>query len=219
MGKDCGLAKLRVLLADDHALMLEAVRVALDGDGDFEIVGATTEATKILALVKESEPQVVVLDVRMPHLDGITCLKRIRAGFPDVVVIMLSASEEPTVIKEAMDNGARAFVLKHIDPRDLGAVIRQAIVGSVFQSTSVFANAAATMAEAAGLTGKEHDVLNLLSAGLSNSEIAKELWLSPQTVKFHLSNVYRKLDVKSRTAAVQTAQSKGLIRNPLLQEA
>jgi DNA-binding NarL/FixJ family response regulator len=210
--------RLKVLLADDHLLMLEAVRVALDRDGDFEVVAATTEPTKIVTLVKEFEPDVVVLDVRMPQLDGITCLKRIKAGFPDVVVIMLSASEEPAIIKEAMANGARAFVLKHIDPRDLGAAIRQAIVGTAFQSVSMFADASATIAAEAGLTAKEREVLNLLSAGLSNTEIAKELWLSPQTVKFHLSNIYRKLAVKSRTAAVQVAHEKGLIRNPLLQE-
>jgi len=213
------VARLRILLADDHGLMLEAVRVALEADGDFEVVAATTEATKIVGLVNELVPDVVILDVRMPQLDGITCLKRIHAGFPDVVVVMLSASEEPAIMKQAMANGARAFVLKHIDPRDLGAVIRQAIVGTAFQSVSVFAAASATIAAAAGLTAKEREVLNLLSAGLSNTEIAKELWLSPQTVKFHLSNVYRKLEVKSRTAAVQMAHEKGLLSNPLLQEA
>lgn len=213
------MAKLRVLLADDHGLMLEAVRLALTQDGDFEVVAATTEATKVLALVKEHLPDVVVLDVRMPQLDGITCLKRIRAGFPAVVVVMLSASEEPTIIEEAMANGAGAFALKHIDPRDLGAVIRQARAGTVFQSTSVFASSAAKITAAVGLTVKEGEVLNRLACGLSNGEIAKELWLSPQTVKFHLSSVYRKLDVSSRMAAVEKGREKGLISNPLLQEA
>ena len=219
MGRSAAVAKTRVLLADDHRLMLEAVRVALEDDGDFEIVAATAEATKVLPLVAELLPEVVVLDVRMPQLDGITCLKRIRAGFPDVVVVMLSASEDPTVIREAMENGARAFVLKHLDPRDLGGVIRQALAGTVFQSTGVFANAAATIAAEAGLTAKEHEILNLLSTGLSNAGIAKELWVADQTVKFHLTNIYRKLQVKGRTAAVQAARSKGLITNPLLQEA
>ncbi len=210
---------LKVLLADDHRLMLEAVRVSLEQDGDFKVVAATPEATKILPLLAEVLPDVVVLDVRMPQLDGITCLKRIRASYPEVVVVMLSASEDPSIIQQAMENGARAFVLKHIDPRDLGAVIRQAIVGAVFQSASVFADASAAKAAEAGLTAKEREVLNLLSAGLSNREMAKELWLSQQTVKFHLSNMYRKLDVKSRTAAIQAAQVRGLISNPLLQEA
>jgi DNA-binding NarL/FixJ family response regulator len=199
--------------------MLEAVRVALEDDGDFEIVAATAEATKVLPLVAELRPDVVVLDVRMPQLDGITCLKRIRAGFPDVVVVMLSAAEDPAVTREAMENGARAFVLKHLDPRELGGVIRQALAGTVFQSTGVFAGAAAALASEAGLTVKEHDILNLLSTGLSNSAIAKELWVAEQTVKFHLTNIYRKLQVNGRTAAVDTARRRGLISNPMLPEA
>jgi DNA-binding NarL/FixJ family response regulator len=210
--------KTRVLLADDHRLMLEAVRVALEDDGDFEIVAATTEATKVLALVTELQPEVVLLDVRMPHLDGITCLKRIHAKFPEIVVVMLSASEDPAVIKSALENGAGAFVLKHVNPRDLGSVIRQALAGTVFQSAGIFAEATSMLAINAGFTLKEHEVLNLLSTGMTNRGIAKELWVAEQTVKFHLTNIFRKLEVNSRTAAVRTAQQNGLITDPLLQE-
>ena len=212
------MTKVRVLLADDHRLMLEAVRFALDDDGGFEVVGATTEGPKVPTLVAELLPDVVVLDVRMPQLDGITCLKRIRESFPDVVVVMLSASEDPATIREAMESGARAFVLKHLDPSELGDVIRQAVAGNVFESPSVFAEESAARAAEAGLTEKEHQILNLLSTGLTNAEIAKELWVANQTVKFHLSNVYRKLRVNGRTAAVEVARRRGLITNPLLQE-
>jgi DNA-binding NarL/FixJ family response regulator len=204
---------------DDHRLMLEAVRFALEEDGDFEIVGATTESTKVQGLVAELRPDVVLLDVRMPQLDGITCLKRIHAAFPEVVVVMLSASEDQAVIAAAMENGATGFVLKHLDPRELGGVIRQALGGVVFKSAGLFAEASATLAAEAGLTVKEHQILNLLSTGLSNAAIAKELWVADQTVKFHLSNIYRKLKVKGRTAAVEAARQRGLITNPLLQEA
>ncbi len=213
------MAKTRVLLVDDHRLMLEAVRFALEEDGDFEIVGATTESTKVQGLVAELKPDVVLLDVRMPQLDGITCLKRIHAAFPEVVVVMLSASEDQAVIAAAMENGATGFVLKHLDPRELGGVIRQALGGVVFKSAGLFAEASATLAAEAGLTVKEHQILNLLSTGLSNAAIAKELWVADQTVKFHLSNIYRKLKVKGRTAAVEAARQRGLITNPLLQEA
>lgn len=213
------MAKTRILLVDDHRLMLEAVRAALEDDGEFEIVAATSEATKVLPLVAELQPDVVVLDVQMPQLDGITCLKRIRAGHPDVIVVMLSASEDPAVIQEAMESGARAFVLKHLDPGDLGGVIRRALTGPVFQSTGVFAEASATIAAEAGLTAREHDILNLLSTGLPNAALARELCVAEQTVKFHLTNVYRKLGVNGRTAAVDVARRRGLISNPLLQEA
>jgi DNA-binding NarL/FixJ family response regulator len=212
------VAKTRVLLADDHRLILEAVRFALEEDGGFEVVGLASDATKILPLIAELLPEVVVLDVAMPRLDGITCLKRIRTAFPDVVVVVLSASEDPAVSKEAIELGARAFVLKHHDPAELGNIIRQAIEGSVFQSDGVFAEASATIAAEAGLTVKELQILNLLSTGRTNSEIAAELWIAEQTVKFHLSNIYRKLGAKGRTAAVQAAERRGLISNPLLRE-
>src|SRR5258705_8347182 len=108
------MPKLRILLADDHRLMIEAVRVALEADGDFEVVGWTTDATKIVGLVSDTTPDVVVLDVRMPLLDGIACLNRIRQRAPDVKVVMLSASEDPTLAAQALEGGASAFVLKQI---------------------------------------------------------------------------------------------------------
>jgi DNA-binding NarL/FixJ family response regulator len=212
------MSKLKVLLADDHRLMLEAVRVAIAGEDDFEVVAVTTEATRVLALVADVRPDLVVLDVRMPELDGITCLKRIRERFPKVVVVMLSASEDPAIMSGALANGAAAFVLKHIDPHELPGVLRQAVAGTVFQSAGVFASAGANLAADSGLTVKEHEILNLLSLGMSNRQIAQELWVAEQTVKFHLSNIYRKLEVRNRTAAIHAAQSRGLITDPLLQE-
>jgi DNA-binding NarL/FixJ family response regulator len=207
----------RIVVADDAVILREGLARLLEEAG-FEVVGLASDATKILPLIAELLPEVVVLDVAMPRLDGITCLKRIRTAFPDVVVVVLSASEDPAVSKEAIELGARAFVLKHHDPAELGNIIRQAIEGSVFQSDGVFAEASATIAAEAGLTVKELQILNLLSTGRTNSEIAAELWIAEQTVKFHLSNIYRKLGAKGRTAAVQAAERRGLISNPLLRE-
>lgn len=217
---DTSVAKLRVFLADDHRLIIEAVTAALETDGEFVIVGSTTDATKITTLVAECKPDVVVLDVRMPLLDGITCLNRIRQRDPAVKVVMLSASEEPALAAQALEAGASAFVLKQIDPRDLGAVLRQAVTGSVFQTIGVSSSEASSRhASQAGLTPKEQEVLTALARGLSNRQIAKELWLAEQTVKFHLSNIYRKLEVSNRTEAVQHALRHGYISNPIFQEA
>ena len=180
--------------------MIEAVRVALEADGDFEVVGWTTDATKIVGLVAESVPDVVVLDVRMPLLDGIACLNRIRQRTPSAKVVMLSASEDPTLAAQALEGGASAFVLKQIDPRDLGSVLRQVVNGTVFQTIGVPRRCPSSrQATEAGLTAKEQEVLAALARGLSNQQIAKELWLAEQTVKFHLSNIYRKLEVRNRT--------------------
>jgi DNA-binding NarL/FixJ family response regulator len=206
------VTKLRVLLADDHKLMIDAVRVALESDGDFEVVGTTTDATKVVGLVSETTPDVVVLDVRMPLLDGIACLGRIRNRDPNVKVVMLSASEEPTLAAQALENGASAFILKQIDPRDLAGVLRQVVKGTVFQTVGVPASESSSrQASEAGLTAKEQEVLSALARGLSNQQIAQELWLAEQTVKFHLSNIYRKLDVSNRTEASRWAQMRNLL--------
>ena len=162
------MTKLRVLLADDHRLMIDAVRVALEADGDFEVVGTTTDAMKVVALVAETSPDVVVLDVRMPLLDGIACLGRIRARDPNVKVVMLSASEEPTLAAQALENGASAFILKQIDPQDLAGVLRQVVKGTVFQTVGVTASESSSrQATEAGLTAKEQEVLAALARGLS----------------------------------------------------
>ena len=160
------MAKLRILLADDHRLMIEAVRVALEEDGDFEVVGWTTDATKIVSLVTDTTPDVVVLDVRMPLLDGIACLNRIKQRAPTVKVVMLSASEDPTLASQALEGGASAFVLKQIDPRDLGSVLRQVVNGTVFQTIGVPATLSSSrQATEAGLTAKEQEVLAALARG------------------------------------------------------
>jgi DNA-binding NarL/FixJ family response regulator len=208
--------RLKVLLVDDHRLMVEAVRLALEHDGDFEIVGATTDPTTAVGLVTELRPDIVLLDVMMPALDGLACLSRIRHRDPDVKVVMLSANDDPAIADHALQNGANAYVMKQIDPRDLGAVLRQVMAGDVVRTTrSGTSAAAAAAATASDISRRELDVLQALSRGLSNQQIAAELFLAEQTVKFHLSNIFRKLEVRNRTEAVQTAIRQNLVSNPI----
>ena len=207
------MGKVRVVLVDDHRLMLEAVRMALEADGDFEVVGSTTEPTRAPNLVADTQPEVVLLDVLMPQLDGLTCLTRIKQRTPDVKVVMLSATEDSSVAEQALRGGADAFVLKQIDPRDLGGVLRQALHGRVTQTLG--GSAAAPTANDAGLSRREIQVLQALAEGLSNQEIAARLFLAEQTVKFHLSSVYRKLEAKNRTEAVRIAVRSGIVENPI----
>jgi DNA-binding NarL/FixJ family response regulator len=201
---------LRVVVADDHRLMLEALHLALTTAEGLEIVGVTNEGVKVLPLVARTRPDVVLLDFHMPDMDGLACLDRIRQHHPEVTVVMLSGSDEPGLIEEALRRGASAFILKQIDPRDLPAAIRQAREGTVFRTLGRAAGEPSP-AEASGLTDKELSVLELVSRGLSTRDIARELWLSQQTVKFHLTNVYRKLGVANRTEAARYAFEHGLV--------
>ena len=205
---------MRVVIADDHRLILDGVRRALESDGGFEIVGETMNGTEVLDLVEKTTPDMVVLDVRMPELDGLDCLDQLRERFPDVKVVMLSASTSPDLVETALRRGASAYVVKSVDPADLPSTLRQVASGTVFSSLASPTSSAPSAGDAAGLTEREIAILQALARGLSNEQIAKEMWVARQTVKFHLTNVYRKLGVKSRTEAIHRAYQLGLVERP-----
>ena len=195
--------------------MLEAVRAALANVEDMEIVGEAYHGPQVLPLVGQTSPDVVVLDLRMPQMDGLTILEQLQKRHPKVKVVILSGIDEPDMIDQALRRGASAFVLKHVDPRDLPSAIRQAAEGSVFQTIGVPERNGRTGAADAGLTEREESVLKALARGLSNKQIAKEEWVTEQTVKFHLTNIYRKLGVANRTEAARSAYQLGLVESPL----
>jgi DNA-binding NarL/FixJ family response regulator len=209
---------MRVVIADDHRLMLDGIRRALEGDEDFEIVGETQNGAEVLPLVAETSPDLVLLDVRMPNMNGLVCLDEIRKRHPDVKVVMLSASTSRDLIDTALRRGASAYVVKSLDPVDLPATLRQAVEGNVFSTVGVTDSSAGSGVKAVGLTEREIVILRALARGLSNEEIAKELWVARQTVKFHLSNIYRKLDVRNRSEAIRQAYALGLVETPLFGE-
>ena len=208
------MRRLKVLIADDHRLMLHAIRLALADNDDIEIVAEADCGTKVLPLVGQTDPDIVLLDVRMPGIDGLSVLERLRERYPKVRVAMLSAVDDPTVVKAALSRGASAFIVKHIDPRDLAAAVRQAIEGAVFQPLGLLENGNGNGNEN-DLSKRELTILKALQSGLSNKQIAKELFLAEQTVKFHLTNIYRKLGVNNRTEAVRYAYEHGLVDNPI----
>jgi len=204
---------MRVLLADDHRLIIEGVRRALEEAGDFEVVGECSSGAQVLPMVGRTNPDVVLLDLRMPGADGLSCLTRIRSQHPEVKVVILSASTDEKVIANVLKKGASAYVVKSVNPVDLPSVLRQAVEGTVF--TAVGLPAGESPARAAGLTERETAILSALARGLSNEAIAKELWVAEQTVKFHLTKIYRKLGVANRTEAARLAYQNGLVDSPI----
>lgn len=213
------MASLKVLVADDHRLMVEAIRLALDEDDDIEVVGEATDGTQVLPLVGRTNPDVVLLDVRMPGMDGLTCLDRLRKSYPAVTVVMLSGQDDPETIRSALDRGATSFIAKKVDPRDLASALRLAAQGAVYHAVEDLGEALESEAGRAGLTASEQRVLEALARGLSNKEIAAELWLTQQTIKFHLTNIYRRLGVANRTEAVHYAYQHRLVKHPFFEPA
>jgi DNA-binding NarL/FixJ family response regulator len=200
---------LKVLLADDHRLTLAGVRRVLEESGDIVVVGEAYSGADVLPLVRATSPDLVVLDLRMPKVDGLGCLDLIRRHHPDMKVVIFSATTAPAEITAAFQNGASAYVLKTVNPLDLPAVIRQAAEGTVYYPPPP--TAAPAVKDTADLTERERTILAAVMRGLSNKAISQEFWVTEQTVKFHLSNVYRKLGVPNRTAAARFAHEHGLI--------
>jgi DNA-binding NarL/FixJ family response regulator len=202
---------LRVLLADDHQLVLEAVQRQLEQSEDFTVVATTNSGAKIADLVARHHPDIVLLDLHMPEVDGLQALDQIRARDKDIKIVMLSASSEPSAIQSALARGANGFILKSVNPVDLPSALRQIHQGTVFHAGVAGGAPVTSAADVAGLTDREVTLVRALARGLSNKEISKELWITEQTVKFHLSNIYRKLDVSNRTGAVRWAHEHGLV--------
>ena len=208
---------IRILLADDHRLILEATRLALGQAEDMEVVGEATSGSQVLPMIGQTNPDLVLLDVRMPEMDGLTCLDRIRKQHPDVAVVMLSAYDDPETVASALARGAKSFIMKMIDPYDLPSALRLVVQGAVYSPVIGTEPEHDGEAQKAGLTPSEQRVLESLARGLSNKEIARELWLTQQTVKFHLTNIYRRLEVTNRTEAVRYAYQHRLVAHPFFE--
>ncbi len=210
---------MRVLIADDHRLMLEGIRAALGGADDIEVVGEAQDGSQVLPLVSELKPDVVLLDIRMPKLDGLACLERLRKLHPQVKVVVLSVFNDPDHIEAALKRGANGYIVKSINPLDLPSALRQAVDETVYNVLGVPEHDQPRHAREAGLTDREITILAGVARGLSNRALGKELWVTEQTVKFHLTNIYRKLDVANRTEAARAAYRLGIVESPLLDEA
>jgi DNA-binding NarL/FixJ family response regulator len=206
---------IKVLVAEDHALMRDGVRLVLSDADGIELVGEARTGNEVLPLVARFNPDVVLLDLRMPGMDGLSCLDQIRERYPTVKVVIFSALDSNEQIEAALRRGADGYVVKTINPVDLASAIRQAVEGSVFHPFSMGNGSAETAAKQAGLSEKELAVLRELAHGRSNKEIAGVLFVSEQTVKFHLRNIYRKLGIATRTEALRFAYQNNLVEAPL----
>ena len=204
---------MRVLVADDHKQILEGIKRALEESEDFEVVGECSSGSQVLPMVGRTNPDLVLLDLRMPGADGLTCLSQIRKRYPDIKVVVLSVSTDENLIQTILKRGASAYIVKSINPIDLPSALRQAVEGTVY--SAIGPESSDSAAKAVGLTDRETAILSALARGLSNEAIGKELWVAEQTVKFHLTNIYRKLGVSNRTEAARLAYQNGLVESPL----
>ena len=201
---------MRVLLADDHPLALAAMRTVLEATGEFEVVAEAHSGSQVLPRAREADPDIVLLDLNLPELHGLTCLERLGDQFPEVPVVVCSGDADEEDVEAVRLRGARAFVGKAGDPAELPFAMRTAADGDEFRVYSA-PEPHRRPDEDLGLSERESALLRTLARGLSNQEIGHELWITEQTVKFHLTNVYRKLGVQNRTQATRVAYEHGLV--------
>ena len=204
---------IRLLLADDHALVLQAVRFALEPNPEIEIVGEARSGSEVMPRIGDTRPDLLLLDIRMTGIDGLQLLDRLQQQYPDTKVVILSGLDDPEVAAEAIRRGAKAFLGKGIDPADIAPVLRQVFEGEVVKESIGSPAGAELASDEFGLTTREREILERVATGRSNKQIAGEFWLSEQTIKYHLTNVYRKLSVSSRTEAARFAYDHGLAGN------
>jgi two-component system, NarL family, response regulator DevR len=202
---------LRILVADDHRLMLAAVRRALERSDAVDVVAEVHDATKILPALGENRPDVLLLDIRMPQLDGLTCLERVQSRYPGLHVVVLSTFAGDEQIQAARERGASGYIVKTVDPLQLPQMIADAVHSPEFLIFRPEPPKASTGGCATTISSRELAILRAVAEGHTNKSIAQELWVSEQTVKFHLRNVYRKLGLTNRTEAARYAISQGLV--------
>jgi DNA-binding NarL/FixJ family response regulator len=203
------------VVVDQHPIWLDAVQSILERIR-VEVLGKTTVADEILDLISTHRPDVLVTSIELDdsELDGIAFLQLARERHPSLKAIVLSAYDDPEHIEMALAAGAIAYVVKTAHPDDFAAAIRQSFQHSIFMPGAQIAPTAARpqlAGDTCGLTSRELEILRLVAEGHSNAQLAKMLWVTEQTVKFHLSNIYRKLDVSNRTEASRWAQVQGLL--------
>ncbi len=212
------MIRIRVLLADDQALFVESLRTVIErSTEDMEVTGVARNGEEAVRLVAETRPDLVVMDVRMPVMDGVEATKRILASFPDARIMMLTTFEDDEYVKEALEHGAVGYLLKDIPPPELIAAIR-AVAGGAFLIAPSVAKSLIKRAYykpvlpedgpdwLREMSRREREILGYMVEGFSNKEIASATSIAEQTVRNHISAIYDKMGVSDRSQAVRMAK-------------
>jgi DNA-binding NarL/FixJ family response regulator len=207
------LTKIRLLLVDDQQIIRQGLKSLLDAKPDLEVVGEAENGRQALAQVQALHPDVVLMDVRMPVMDGVAATRLIQQQFSQIKVLVLTTFDDDEYVSQAMRSGARGYLLKDTHSDDLAAAIRaihngytQLGPGLIEKAISSPQPSAAIPPELAGLSTREREVLSLIIAGSSNREIAESLYISERTVKNHITRILSQLQVRDRTQAALFAR-------------
>jgi DNA-binding NarL/FixJ family response regulator len=209
----------RVLLVDDHELVRQGIAAMLQGAAELQVVGEAKTGREALEVARRELPDVVLMDVRMPDMDGLEATRKIKEERPRTAVIMLTMHDNPTYLRDAVKAGAAGYLLKDVSKHELVDAVKQVATGGAFIESQMLKGmlselkpVGTTASPAAkNLTKREREILALVAEGMSNREIAERLVLSPETVKSHVAAILEKLNVSDRTQAAIYAVRNGLV--------
>ena len=206
--------KIRLVIVDDHPVVRDGLRGMLESQPDFEVVGEASDGEAAVQIANSLSPEVVLMDLRMPVMDGVTALREIKGSNPQIQVLVLTTYDSDADILPAIEAGASGYLLKDSSREELYTAIRAAARGETVLAPKVAARLVGRMRAPAEerLSSRELEVLQLVAEGDSNSEIAIRLHISQATVKSHLIHIFGKLGVSDRTAAVTVALRRGILR-------
>jgi two-component system response regulator NreC len=209
-----------IVLADDHHVVRQSLRLLLEAEPDFQVLGEAASGLEAIELAERLRPEALVVDIMMPELNGLEVARRIKKELPRTVVVILSMHENEAYVLEALRAGVAAYVLKKSTAQELVYAIRQAIAGHLFLSPPLSEHAIQAYLERAQdtvldpyetLTAREREVLQLAAEGQNNTEIAARLSISPRTVEMHRGNLMRKLRLRNQTELIRFALQRGIL--------
>ncbi|ESA31951.1 family transcriptional regulator [Leptolyngbya sp. Heron Island J] len=202
---------IRVLIADDHPIVRNGLTLMLRYSNDLELIGEASTGKEAVELYRQQQPDVVLMDLRMPEMGGVEAITTIRQEFPDARIIVLSTYDYDEDIYQGLQAGAKGYLLKDISMEILQEAIRQVYGGQKYIPADVAMKLAERLSTPQ-LTGRETQILELMVQGKSNAEMGRDLYISENTIKFHINNILLKLDVKNRGQAIVTAIQRGIVK-------
>ena len=209
---------IRILIADDHLIVRQGLRLILETENGLELVGEASDGAEAIQRCVELKPDVVLMDLRMPGMDGLTAIEHLRVDQPQIAVVILTTFNEDELMLRGLRAGAKGYLLKDTDRQTLFSAIRAAARGETLFQPEVLARLLSKVGEKSfsstatfNLTEREQEVLNAVALGERSKEIALKLKITERTVKAHLASIYNKLGVDSRAAAIAVASQNGLL--------
>ena len=212
---------IRILIADDHLIIRQGLRMILETEEDFELVGEASDGNEALKLCGELIPDIVLMDLRMPNMDGLTAIKKLHTEQPGIAVVILTTFNEDDLMYQGLQAGALSYLLKDTDRATLIETIRAAARGETLLNSEIMARVltmsnksekGSRQADSVQLTTRELEVLKAIARGERSKEVAFHLGISERTIKAHLGSIYNKLGVDSRAAAISVAMQKKILK-------